>query len=307
MSSKAVQVFQDAVRDAWLKSKARNKRKRRGFWWQSLGKAVEEEHIVTPDEVIREIERLGGPRIGRSTLLLWEKKGLIPAATRGSHGRGRGRYADYPPETPAEGLAAARLLQEGIPLGAVLDREQMIRLTYDEVRSARVIGLNVLEGPVLARDFAPYRLRRIELHEKAFEKMLDEAAELFAAWVRMGPGRRSSPLRIGPYYMPPEKQWERYEHEPLSDLVLYSSLRHGFRWAVIVAYVLHENLRGRFAPQIACFTLPPDRFYCALAWVDLSTVHLDEDGNLLEPLPRYFIPGLEKITKEPPRLSFLPT
>ncbi|MCL6558948.1 MAG: hypothetical protein K6U74_09115, partial [Firmicutes bacterium] len=60
---------------------------------------------ITPDEVIAELKKLG-VNISRNTLLNYEKWGLIPEAERGSHGKGKGRYADYPPETIAEAYAS---------------------------------------------------------------------------------------------------------------------------------------------------------------------------------------------------------
>lgn len=248
MSSEVARVLQEINREAWLKSKARNKHKRRGFWWQNSVKAVEEEHIVTPDEVIREIERLGGPKISRSILLLWEREGLIPAATRGSHGRGKGRYTDYPPETPYEGLAAARLLREGIPADPLSDDNTMVKLTFKEVRSARHIGMAAIEGPIPVQNFAPYRLATLR------RKALGELAEWRRRWRRaqaVHPGGFGLG-RIGDLWV-------------LARLWKVLTLYHGFKWAATFLAAQEQRLREA-SPGIVVFSIPPRRTYAAVAF-----------------------------------------
>ncbi|MCM0758123.1 hypothetical protein M7775_05975 [Sporomusa sphaeroides DSM 2875] len=64
---------------------------------------------MTPDEVIQELQRMN-VNITRRTLLRYETAKLIPAATRGGQGRGKGRTTDYPKDTPAEAYVANALL-----------------------------------------------------------------------------------------------------------------------------------------------------------------------------------------------------
>lgn len=61
--------------------------------------------IMTPDEVLAALEKLDVV-ITRRTLLNWEKWGLIPEPKRGGLGKGKGRFANYPDDTPAEAYAA---------------------------------------------------------------------------------------------------------------------------------------------------------------------------------------------------------
>lgn len=64
---------------------------------------------ISPDEVISKLKELG-INIHRNTLLRYEKAELIPLPERGSHGKGKGRYSDYPPQTVAEAAASYCLL-----------------------------------------------------------------------------------------------------------------------------------------------------------------------------------------------------
>lgn len=64
---------------------------------------------MTPNEIIEKLKE-HGITISRSTLLNYEKWGLIPEAKRGGAGRGKGRTSDYPDETFAEAYAAYELM-----------------------------------------------------------------------------------------------------------------------------------------------------------------------------------------------------
>ncbi len=54
---------------------------------------------MTPDEVLRKLREMG-VNTSRSTLLRFEKDGLIPMPKRGSGGRAQGRFSEYPENTP---------------------------------------------------------------------------------------------------------------------------------------------------------------------------------------------------------------
>lgn len=54
---------------------------------------------MSPEEVLNQLVKMG-IKVSRSTLLRFEKAELIPTPTRGSTGRGVGRYSDYPQSTP---------------------------------------------------------------------------------------------------------------------------------------------------------------------------------------------------------------
>ncbi len=67
---------------------------------------------MAPDEIIEGLRKLGvDPPPSRDTILNWEKWGLIPKAKRGSLGRGKGRFTDYPDEALAEAHATYKLLR----------------------------------------------------------------------------------------------------------------------------------------------------------------------------------------------------
>lgn len=78
---------------------------------------------LTPDQVINELQQRG-LTITRRTLLNWEKAELIPAASRGSHGQGGGKWADYPTDTIPEALTAHLL-------------KDVFRMTNAEIAQAR--------------------------------------------------------------------------------------------------------------------------------------------------------------------------
>jgi len=64
---------------------------------------------MTPDEVLEKLKQLG-VSMSRQTLRNYEKWELIPEPKRGSKGKGRGRYTDYPLQTVAEAFASWKLL-----------------------------------------------------------------------------------------------------------------------------------------------------------------------------------------------------
>lgn len=61
--------------------------------------------VLTPDEICEALVKIGAD-VSRRTLLNYEEAGLIPTPTRGSHGRKKGRFTDYPPKTIEETFAA---------------------------------------------------------------------------------------------------------------------------------------------------------------------------------------------------------
>lgn len=60
---------------------------------------------MTPDEILSNLKNLG-VSISRSTLLRYEKAGLIPQPIRGGQGRGKGRTTEYTLDTVGEAYAA---------------------------------------------------------------------------------------------------------------------------------------------------------------------------------------------------------
>lgn len=90
---------------------------------------------MTPDEVVKKIEEIG-IKTSRSTLLRFENQELIPRPERGSDGRGRGRYSEYPYHTPHEYFASYVLLNKPY------------RFTFDQVAKARDFALRVFSNQV---------------------------------------------------------------------------------------------------------------------------------------------------------------
>jgi len=64
---------------------------------------------LTPDEVCEALVKIGAD-VSRRTLLNYEEAGLIPTPIRGSNGRSKGRFTDYPPKTIEETFAAWRFI-----------------------------------------------------------------------------------------------------------------------------------------------------------------------------------------------------
>lgn len=94
----AERLFWEGVEDGRRLAKAKAKPKHKNILRFEVFK-------MTPDEVIAELKKLG-IKISRSTLLNYEKQGLIPGPKRGGAGKGKGRTTDYPDETPAEFYAS---------------------------------------------------------------------------------------------------------------------------------------------------------------------------------------------------------
>ncbi len=66
---------------------------------------------MTRDEVLEQVKNLG-VTISREALRRWVIAELVPEPTKGSLGRGRGTWSNYPIETPWEVFAAYHLLKE---------------------------------------------------------------------------------------------------------------------------------------------------------------------------------------------------
>ena len=86
---------------------------------------------MTPDEVIEKLKN-GGVYISRSTLLRYEQAKVIPEPERGADGRGKGRFTNYPNETPAEFFASWSFI-----------KEHHCNFTY--LASIRVLGLELIK------------------------------------------------------------------------------------------------------------------------------------------------------------------
>jgi len=65
---------------------------------------------MTPDQILNKLSVLGVD-ICRRTLLRYETQGLIPAAIRGSSGRGIGRWTDYPSDVVGKAVIVYKLLK----------------------------------------------------------------------------------------------------------------------------------------------------------------------------------------------------
>jgi hypothetical protein len=89
---------------------------------------------VSPSEVIEKAKEYG-VKISRSTLLNYEKWGLIPPPVRGGAGRGKGRTTNYPDETP----------------GILVTSYVLMREATRSAKSAAVFARMMKEKPPLAR------------------------------------------------------------------------------------------------------------------------------------------------------------
>lgn len=97
--SSAEKLFWDNAAENWRLAKARTRPRVR-----DIGGALK----MTPNEVLAALKKMG-VKVSRQTLTNYENDGLIPEPKRGGHGKGRGRYTDYPDETPAEFYASHKL------------------------------------------------------------------------------------------------------------------------------------------------------------------------------------------------------
>ena len=75
---------------------------------------------MTPDEVCEALVKIGAD-VSRRTLLNYEEAGLIPTPIRGSSGRSKGRFTDYPPKTIEETFAAWQHLSPDLPVSVSQD------------------------------------------------------------------------------------------------------------------------------------------------------------------------------------------
>ena len=64
---------------------------------------------ISPQEIVDRLASVG-IEVSRPTLLRYEKQGLVASASRGSSGRGIGRWSEYPEIALAEAYAAWSLL-----------------------------------------------------------------------------------------------------------------------------------------------------------------------------------------------------
>lgn len=124
---------------------------------------------VSPDEVLGELKKLG-VELSRNTLLNYEKRELIPKADRGSRGKGKGRYADYPPETVAEAYASWHVIHGPVltesatlftPSGTYqqfweeTNRQVEAKLSPRQVAVVRKRALDIQSGNPIAGQFKP--------------------------------------------------------------------------------------------------------------------------------------------------------
>lgn len=123
-SGSTEKLFYDNAASGWKMAKERGKPVNRNItrrWWQ-----------MKPDEVIDELKKLG-VEMSRSTLLNYEKWGLIPEPKRGGAGKGKGRTTDYPDDTPAEACAAWALMNG------------FQKLRREDVKKVRTVALKAIE------------------------------------------------------------------------------------------------------------------------------------------------------------------
>lgn len=95
--NEAEKLFYDNANYNASLASAHSKAKYKGITWG--GKQV------TPTEVLEKLKGLG-LEITQRTLQRYEKAELIPVPKRGSAGRGKGKFTDYPPETVWEAYVA---------------------------------------------------------------------------------------------------------------------------------------------------------------------------------------------------------
>ncbi|NSW83147.1 MAG: hypothetical protein HPY90_07710 [Syntrophothermus sp.] len=159
-------------------------------FWDSVhkGKQLSKRHckphrravyrIMSPDEVIRKVAELGGPTVSRATLTNWERWGLLPQARRGSYGRGKGRWTDYPDGAEFEAYANGVFFRDGVPVdpGSGYTIKQPSRRL---AQSARRIGLALLKGPICTGDFKDDRLKSVwEAENRLLQIAIEERNRL---------------------------------------------------------------------------------------------------------------------------------
>jgi hypothetical protein len=103
--------------------------------------------VMTPDEVISKLKELG-VSISRQTLRNYGKWGLIPEPKRGSKGKGRGRYTDYPDEAVAEAFASWMLLHGRVKFRPEdISKVRSVALQFDGVGNLEDIAVEDARCP----------------------------------------------------------------------------------------------------------------------------------------------------------------
>ena len=99
---------------------------------------------MTPDELVAMTEKIGDYegipfKMTRPTILRYEKTKLIPEPKRGGHGRGVGRWTDYPAGTVEQIYAAWCLIHGhyGGPAEFFFSKTQLPEIPPESVRSLR--------------------------------------------------------------------------------------------------------------------------------------------------------------------------
>lgn len=77
---------------------------------------------MEPDEIV-EILKQKGVCVCRNTILNWEQSGLISKPIRGGHGRGQGRFSEYPKEVISQCLRVNRLMN--------LSKYELVKMLLD--------------------------------------------------------------------------------------------------------------------------------------------------------------------------------
>lgn len=92
---------------------------------------------MTPDEVLKIVDKMG-ICASRSSLLRFEKAGLVPQPKRGAGGRGVGRFSDYPEDAPLHFFASWWTIKsEGITLKKLADLLPIGRKFYQDHEEKR--------------------------------------------------------------------------------------------------------------------------------------------------------------------------
>lgn|SRR5690606_5868131 len=110
---------------------------------------------MTPEEVIHAL-RPYGQHIARSTLTQYARAGVIGSPTVRSLGRGRGRVSEYPPQTPAEVVAARTLVGTTLYPSTITWRGKTVsfklnqrRITLEVLAAVRRLAYTTTAGKVV--------------------------------------------------------------------------------------------------------------------------------------------------------------
>ncbi len=101
---------------------------------------------LTPDEVLRQLKKMGITR-SKSTLKNYYQNGLIPRPDTKSAGRGKGKIADYPDETPSEFFASYTL------------RHGDYKLNGELLKDTRNLALKVEEQKITGQPDYPKKVK----------------------------------------------------------------------------------------------------------------------------------------------------